>query len=104
MLQIKQILLPRTVLHWEKKNPCRQNCHWYGSNEKFVVHEDAYAHFRRRHADLSAEREAWNQKVAASEAGAKLLQYHEAPNLSAVDWPSLKRAEALQLVLPVTKF
>ena len=56
-------------------------------DEKFVVHDDAYAHFRHRHEELTATREAWNQKMTASDAGATLTAYHEVPDTSVVEWP-----------------
>ena len=53
-------------------------------DEKFVVHEDVMR-TGRRHAELSSEREAWNEKVSASDEGTKLLQYHEKPEVSDVE-------------------
>lgn len=64
-------------------------------DEKFVVHDDAYAHFRHRHAHLSAEREAWNQRLAASANGATLQQYMGSPNTDAVEWPVFEEGSSV---------
>ncbi len=64
-------------------------------DEKFVVHDDAYAHFRKRHGALSQQRASWDAKLSASEHGATLQSYNRPADTSAVDWPIFEEGASM---------
>lgn len=56
-------------------------------DERFVVHNDAYNHFRKRHEALSKQRQSWDSRVINSGNGELLQQYLSPPSTENVKWP-----------------
>ncbi|MCB9778018.1 MAG: transketolase [Alphaproteobacteria bacterium] len=58
--------------------------------EHFAVPADVTGFVRGRDAERAATREAWQERLAASEHGDDFARYHSAPDLGAVQWPSFE--------------